>query len=253
MPEYQWTLANTVSVKEDDMCLTESHTPGRLSMVAVHIGGLRGLPVKKQGGTAMVLHARWITVLLVGLLHACAFGELTTSFTYPSLLTPTDVADAVVLTGSSDDSFGGTLLGYGDGRFAEKGPIFGGSLESNSPSEPVAAWGDGGPSGASLILLGLGTLGALGVGRSARLGQSGPIAEWWHGGGPTQIAHAVAIDPDFQLAASSSYCCLDGGPGGCRPCQSVILREASHPRGTPQHDPRLRFPRGPPITTCFVD
>ncbi len=48
--------------------------------------------------------------------------------------------------------------------------------------------------GASLLLLGLGTLGLLRAGRLAKQVHLGDVSEWVHTGGPWQIGNALAVD-----------------------------------------------------------
>lgn len=56
------------------------------------------------------------------------------------------------------------------------------------------------PSGASLVLLGLSTLGVFGVGRSARKVHFSGVTEWLATNGPGQVGHAAAVGPDLDFS-----------------------------------------------------
>jgi len=76
--------------------------------------------------------------------------------------------------------------------------------------EPVAENGvplPPGPTSVRLALVGLATLGAWGVGRSARNLHLGHLPDWY-AADPAQVGHATALDLNFRLAALP-VCCFE--------------------------------------------
>jgi len=99
----------------------------------------------------------------------------------------------------------------------------------------------GSPGGATLFLMGVGCLGAVKLGRSARSLHLQSLPDWYHTGGPLQIGHAAVLDFDYDTPVFRT---LDEPSGG----RNFAYR--------PQHDPPSRLdrqfflaveaPRGPP-------
>jgi len=84
-----------------------------------------------------------------------------------------------------------------------------------------------GPGGASLFLLGMGCLGVVKVGKSAR--HLHPLPEWFHTGGPVQIGHVFVIDMDGQVLVLLPSC-YDQSPSdrSAPPSFSYALRPPPH-------------------------
>ncbi len=143
-----------------------------------------------------------VVALAVLAMAATARADLTTSANQASLsglpTTNTDYApEAHASAQSASELLGGTLLGPGQ------------SLPDFAPATARLAGGPDpevltlppGPSSGSLLLWALGGFGVWHVGRSARHLQLGAVPEWYHTGGPLQVAHATPLDLDFRLAA----------------------------------------------------
>jgi hypothetical protein len=102
------------------------------------------------------------------------------------------------------------------------------------------------PASLSLVLAGLGSLGAWQLGRAAKNAHFGQVPEWFHTGGPVQIGHAYAANPD--CGAVFEVCAFDP-PVGKHP---VLHHMRCEP--PPIHQPQCilvtESPRGPPLLFC---
>jgi len=101
-----------------------------------------------------------------------------------------------------------------------------------------------GPGGATLFLMGVGCLGAVKLGRSARGLHLQSLPDWYHTGGPLQIGHAAAFDFDYDTPVFSA---LDEPSG--------VQQFRHHPRRDLPARPDRQFflaveaPRGPPLSS----
>jgi len=99
------------------------------------------------------------------------------------------------------------------------------------------------PASLSLVLAGLGSLGAWQLGRAARTLHFGPVPEWFHTGGPVQIGHTYVANPD--CSAVFEICAFDQ-PVGKHPilhrmrCEPPLIFQ-------PQCILTSESPTGPPI------
>ena len=96
----------------------------------------------------------------------------------------------------------------------------------------------------TMFLTAIGSMGAWQFVRSARGGKFhfGHMPEWYHTGGPTQIGHTAAIDPQFQPHVLSP---LDTPVSG--PALVYRLRRDVPLQCRSQFSPTLTAPRGPPL------
>jgi len=99
------------------------------------------------------------------------------------------------------------------------------------------------PASLSLVLAGLGSLGAWQLGRAARTLHFGPVPEWFHTGGPVQIGHTYAANPD--CSAVFEVCAFDQPVGK----HAVLHRMRCEPPliFLPQCILTSEAPRGPPF------
>jgi len=101
-----------------------------------------------------------------------------------------------------------------------------------------------GPGGATLFLLGVGCIGAVKLGRSARSLHLQSLPDWYHTGGPIQVGHAAAFDFHYTPPA---LCTL------VEPAGEQQLRH--HPRRDlplrceDQFLLTVEAPRGPPFVS----
>jgi len=99
------------------------------------------------------------------------------------------------------------------------------------------------PASLSLVLAGLGSLGAWQLGRAARTLHFGQVPEWFHTGGPVQIGHTFAANPD--CSAVFEICAFDQ-PVGKHPilhrmrCEPPLIFQ-------PQCILTSESPTGPPV------
>lgn len=98
-----------------------------------------------------------------------------------------------------------------------------------------------GPGGAMLFLMGVGCLGAVKLGRSARSLHLQSLPEWFHTGGPVQVGHVAVFDFDYYA------------PVFCTQSEPVSVQQFSHyprrdlpPRCEDQFLLAVEAPRGPP-------
>ena len=98
-----------------------------------------------------------------------------------------------------------------------------------------------GPASATLFLGAVVSMGAWQLGRSTRKLHLGPVPEWYHAGGPTQVRHASP----FELNSPALAACLFDRPVEASPPWHY-LRRPTRLRGEPQYLPSLGAPRAPP-------
>ena len=98
-----------------------------------------------------------------------------------------------------------------------------------------------GPTSATLFLGALVSMGAWQLGRSTRKLHLGPVPEWYHAGGPTQIRQASLLDLNSPALAA---CPFDRPVEASPPWH--YLRRPTRLRGEPQYLPSLGAPRAPP-------
>ena len=98
------------------------------------------------------------------------------------------------------------------------------------------------PGSASIFLLGLGTLGAVQLGRSIRTVHLDHVPSWFHVGAPSQIGHTVIYDVNNN---DLPLCVMDAVAGGRRP--SFVVARESESRGQSQWISPTAAPRGPPL------
>jgi hypothetical protein len=133
-------------------------------------------------------------------------------------------------TGSLDLGLGG-VPGLGAAAAVQANPE-----ESANPLPPE-------PASLSLVLAGLGSLGAWQLGRAARTLHFGQVPEWFHTGSPVQIGHTFAANPD--CSAVFEICAFDQS-GGEHPilhrlrCEPPLILQ-------PQCILTSESPRGPPF------
>jgi len=100
----------------------------------------------------------------------------------------------------------------------------------------------GGPGSVALFLSALSGLGVWQLGRSARKFHFASVPDWYHSGGPVQVGHVTAINPDLTAPVMVSICDL--------PAQQsirLLLRRAVPLRLRSQcSTPALATPRAPP-------
>ena len=115
------------------------------------------------------------------------------------------------------------------------------STGTQIPTAKVARELPAGPGGATLFLMGVGCIGAVKLGRSARGLHLQFLPEWYHTGGPIQVGGVTAINPSLTAPATVSISDLPAG-------QSIqlLLRRAVSLRLRSQCNPALATPRAPP-------
>jgi hypothetical protein len=102
-----------------------------------------------------------------------------------------------------------------------------------------------GPSSISLFFAAFGSLGAWQVVRlagNAKL-HLGPLPQWYHTGGPSQVGHASALDLLNQMLV---FCRFDRTDGNDPPLACLLRRDTSM-RRMPQFTLAPAVPRGPPM------
>ncbi|MCX5671542.1 MAG: hypothetical protein NTU94_09525 [Planctomycetota bacterium] len=104
------------------------------------------------------------------------------------------------------------------------------------------------PASLSLVLAGLGSLGAWQLGRAARTLHFGQVPEWFHTGGPVQIGHTYVANPD--CSAVFEVCAFDQ-PVGKHP---ILHRMRCEPPLIFQPECILvtESPRGPPFPSWML-
>ena len=113
--------------------------------------------------------------------------------------------------------------------------------DTQSPPSRTVHQLPAGPGGATLFLMGVGCLGAVKLGRSARSLHLQSLPDWYHTGGPTQIGGAATFDFDYDTPV---FCTLDEPAG--------VQQLRHYPRGDIPSRPDRQFflaveaPRGPP-------
>lgn len=154
------------------------------------------------------------------------------------------------------------MTGYGISTRAEANgqpaatsePVRLGSLDMTLPSEiptnstdaeqpPAVRSLPPAPGSLTLFLSALGGMGAWQLGRSARRFHLGFIPDWYHTGGPVQVGHVSAINPDLTAPAVIN---LFHEPAGEQPLR-LLLRRALPLRFRTQCTPALATPRAPPL------
>ena len=98
-----------------------------------------------------------------------------------------------------------------------------------------------GPGGATLFLMGVGCIGAVKLGKSARGLHLQSLPDWYHTGGPLQVGHAAAFDFDYYTLV---FCTLDE-PAGVRQFGHHPRRDLPA-RREDQFLLTVEAPRGPP-------
>ena len=100
----------------------------------------------------------------------------------------------------------------------------------------------GGPGSVALFLSALSGLGVWQLGRSARKFNLASVPHWYHAGGPIQVGHVTAINPDLTAPATISLCDLPAEQS-----MRLFLRRAVPLRFRSQcSTPALATPRAPP-------
>lgn len=99
------------------------------------------------------------------------------------------------------------------------------------------------PASLSLVLAGLGSLGAWQLGRAARNAHFGHVPDWFHAGGPMQVGHTFIANPD--CSAVLEICSFDHPAGEHRLLHR--LRCDPPPILQPQCILVSESPRGPPL------
>ena len=150
------------------------------------------------------------------------------------------VSQAPVQQTSSQPQADTGSLELGFGEIQGSGVPLG--LSQIAPAEPADQLPPE-PASLSLVLAGLGSLGAWQLGRAARTLHFGQVPEWFHTGGPVQIGHTYAANPD--CSAVFEICAFDQ-PVGKHP---VLHRMRCEPPliFQPQCILTSESPTGPPI------
>jgi len=115
------------------------------------------------------------------------------------------------------------------------------STDTRTPTAKVVHQLPAGPGGATLFLMGVGCLGAVKLGRSARGLHLQSLPEWYHTGGPLQVGHAAAFEFDYHTPVFRT---LDE-PAGERQFRHYPRRDIP-PRPDRQFFLAVEAPRGPP-------
>jgi len=101
------------------------------------------------------------------------------------------------------------------------------------------------PASLSLVLAGLGSLGAWHIGRAAKTGHLGNVPDWFHADGPAQVGHTFIANPD--CSATLEACSLEPPLGA----HSLLhLLRCDPPLLQPQCILVTESPRGPPFLFC---
>ena len=82
--------------------------------------------------------------------------------------------------------------------------------DTRAPSSQTVRQLPGSPGGATLFLMGVGCIGAVKLGRSARGLHLQSLPDWYHTGGPLQVGGAAAFDFDYYTPV---FCTLDEPTG----------------------------------------
>ena len=98
------------------------------------------------------------------------------------------------------------------------------------------------PGGAGMFLVGLGCLGVVKLGRSARKLHFGDLPDWYHSGAPPRIGHTARLDPDFSTLTICLFVKVHDAPTirrvlgltRCLPCRMQFLPAATAPRAPPE-------------------
>lgn len=102
------------------------------------------------------------------------------------------------------------------------------------------------PASLSLVLVGLGSLGAWHIGRAAKNAHLGHVPDWFHADGPLQIGHTFAANPDCTAVLEI---CSFAPPVGDHTLLHRLRCDAP-----PIHQPQCilvtESPRGPPLLFC---
>jgi len=99
-----------------------------------------------------------------------------------------------------------------------------------------------GPGGATLFLMGVGCLGAVRLGKSARSLHLQSLPEWFHTDGPMQIGHAAVWD----FGCYETVFCMLSKPGDMRQFRRYHRREVPSRCREDQFLVAVEAPRGPP-------
>jgi len=116
------------------------------------------------------------------------------------------------------------------------------STGTQTPTAKVVRKLPAGPGGATLFLMGVGCIGAVKLGKSARGLRLQSLPEWYHTGGPIQVGHAAAFDFDYSAPVFST---LDETAGEQQlrhhprrdlplRCDDQFLLTVEAPRGPPR-------------------
>jgi len=114
-------------------------------------------------------------------------------------------------------------------------------VDMKTPTAKVAHELPAGPGAATLFLMGVGCLGAVKLGRSARGLHLQSLPDWYHTGGPVQIGGTAAFDFDYDTPVFSV---LDE-PSGVRQFRHYPRRDIPS-RHENQFFLSVEAPRGPP-------
>jgi hypothetical protein len=99
------------------------------------------------------------------------------------------------------------------------------------------------PGSSTLLLCGLGSLGAWQLTRSVRRLSLSAVPDWFYTGGPNQIGHAVLIDLD---ASTLPMCCLDRPVEPQTDSKHCGWQDDEPSCWDAQFVPAVSAPRGPP-------
>ena len=100
----------------------------------------------------------------------------------------------------------------------------------------------GGPGSVALFFSALSGLGVWQLGRSARKFNFASVPGWYHTGGPIQVGHVTAINPDFTAPAMVSICDLPADQS----IRLLLRRAVPLPLRSQCSTPALATPRAPP-------
>jgi len=135
-----------------------------------------------------------------------------------------------------------------DSEFGSSMALPGGSgLSPEQDTQQVQSLPDT-PGSAALMLLGLGSLGALQAGRSAKKFQFGHFASWYHSGGPRQIGYSFAIDLEKLSNINDLAVCLFEAIVEVIPSGPLLQRQPVLVWRQAQACPAATECRGPPQT-----